>query len=310
MPYKGKKFSTPNLDESEGAFFERELETVEAEISKIDYPGFKARTLIPVDTNYDPGTESIVYYESDRVGEAKIIANRGADYPRVDVFLTEQTSKVRSGGDSYGYTYQDIRAAQKAGRSLDTMKAEAAQEAYRKLEDDIAWDGDAEFDLDGFLDLTIIPEVSLLADGEGSSKTWATKDADQILRDMHAVDDAPWTNTGEIEKPDTMLLPLEQFRLVSTLRIPDTDITVLDFFKKTSFVKEVLPFSKMNGLDSSADVIMVYTRDPKKVKLAIPMEFETHNPIEMIGEFVVVGEGRTGGVIWKKPYSAAWASGI
>jgi hypothetical protein len=54
----------------------------------------------------------------------------------------------------------------------------------------------------------------------------------------------------------------------------------------------------------------VYTRDARKVKMAIPMDFLMHNPIEEIGEFVVACEGRTGGIIWKKPYSAAYASGI
>jgi hypothetical protein len=310
MPYKGKRFSTPNLDEAEGAFFERDLETVEAEIEKIDYPEYKARTLIPVDGNYNAGTESIVYYVSDRIGTAKIVANNGSDYPRVDVFLKEYKSTVKSGGDSYGYTYQDIRAAQMANRSLDSMKAEAAQAAYRKLEDDIAWDGDEEYGLQGFLDFDIIPEVTLLADGDGASKTWASKTADQILRDLHALDDAPWINTKEIEKPDTMLLPLDQYRLVNSLRIPDTDITVAEFFLKTSNVKSIVPLSRLKGLDDGKDVAIVYTRDPRKVKMALVMEYMTHNPIEEVGEFVVAGEGRTGGIIWKKAYSAAYASSV
>ena len=55
-----------------------------------------------------------------------------ADLPRADVKGKPTTAYVKSVGDSYGYSVQEMRASRLAGKSLDVRKAEAARYAERE----------------------------------------------------------------------------------------------------------------------------------------------------------------------------------
>lgn len=68
-------------------------------------------------------------YSYDRTGVAKIINNYATDLPRADVKGKPTTAYVKSVGDSYGYSVQEMRASRLAGKSLDVRKAEAARYA-------------------------------------------------------------------------------------------------------------------------------------------------------------------------------------
>ena len=103
------KIISQRLDAQESVFFARELEHILMTIVEVDYRELKARTLIPVNTETPSGSTSITARVFDRVGMAKIIANGSEDLPRIDILGTEVTIKVKTIGDSFGYTVQDIK---------------------------------------------------------------------------------------------------------------------------------------------------------------------------------------------------------
>ena len=142
-----------NFDDAEAAsvFFARELDFVKSQSYDVEYPEFTALSLFPMSSEVDPGAETVTYYSYDKTGLAKIISNYATDLPRADVKGKPTTAIIKSLGDSYGYSIQEMRASRMAGKSLDTRKAESARYQIDYLNNKIAWNGDAETGLKGVL---------------------------------------------------------------------------------------------------------------------------------------------------------------
>ena len=301
------------LDAAESVFFSRQLEHIKSQVFEVDYPELKARSIIPVSMEADPATESITYRMYDRVGIAKIIADYADDLPRVDVKGTEHTSVVRSLGDMFGYSIHELKAAKMTGFPLDRRRAMTAREAAMRLENKLAFEGDANHGLQGFLNHPNATSVSILADGAGGLKNWSSKTADQIIRDLNQIANTPISVTNGIETPDTMLMPVEEYTLIASKKVGiDSDMTVLKFFLMTSpFIKSVTWLNELKGFGvGPSDRCIVYKRDPVKLTMEIPQDFELLPPQEKGLEFIVPGYSRFGGVVVYRPLSIAYADDV
>src|ERR1041384_3710567 len=93
------------------AFLSQQLEDIETEVYRIEYPKLKFRQFLPVDSSYPAGVESISFYEYDIFGVAKWISNYAQDLPNVSIRGEKFTSTVEGIGASYHYSTQDLRAA-------------------------------------------------------------------------------------------------------------------------------------------------------------------------------------------------------
>jgi len=295
-----------NLDAGESLFFNRELEYVLTRAQEVTYPELRARLFIPVSNEAGPGAESITYYQFDKVGMAKIIADYASDLPRADVKGQKFTSPVESLGISFGYSMQEVRAAALAQRPLTTMKADAARRAHEQLVDEIGAFGDATTGLTGFLNNANVPA------GSATTGSWSTATADQILEDMNEAVTSIINTTRASEAPDTMGLPVAAYTLVNQRRIPDTNTTILRFFlENNAWIRNIDHWYRLDtaGAGSTARMV-VYRRDPSKLELQIPQEFETM-PVQERGlSFEVPTHSRVGGVTFYKPLSAVYRDGL
>lgn len=301
-----------NLDADESVFFARKLEYIKTQTYDRKYPELKARTLIPVSFEVPTGAKSITWQSWDMVGMAKIISNYATDIPRVDLVGKEVTSTIKSLGAGYGYSLQDVRSARLAGIPLESRKAYAAKQAILMAEDEIAVSGEADHGLVGLLNHPNVPDIAIPADGTGSSALWANKTGELIVRDINLVVSGIETTTNGVEIADTLIMDTVSFSLIKTKKFGDTDKTVL------TWIKEVFPnlvniasWAKLNGKGAGATGMMVaYRRDPMKLTLEIPQDFE-QLPVQEVGlEYIVNCHSRTGGVIIYYPLSVAKADGI
>jgi len=300
------------LDADESIFFVRQLTYIKSKTYDVEYPELRARQLIPVSMEAGEGAQSIVYHQFDMLGTAKIISNYAKDLPRVDVKAKEFTANVRSLGASYGYSLQDIRSAKMAGVPLEQRKANAAKRAILQTEDAIAFSGDTDNGLGGFISNSNITDNAAPNNAGATSTLWANKTNLEMLADLISLSEAPVDATLGIETPDTLLLPLAQYNLVANTQMPNINMTVLKFFLENSpYIKNVEVWNKLKGAGaSSTDLAMVYRKDPDKVTLEIPVDFE-QLPVQEIGlEFEVPCHSRCAGVIWYYPLSAAKLHGI
>lgn len=307
-----------NLDAAETVFFARELESKAARSYDVIKAPLKAFELFPVDTSDGPGCETISYKQFDQTGIAKIIGNYADDLPRANVKGKEFFAKVKSVGNSYGYSLQEIRAAQFANRPLDQMQANAAARAQREKWNRIAFYGDAEYDLQGFLTNVNIPEGTVVA-GAALGTAWSTKTPDEIIKDVNEMINSVIALTNGAEQVNTVAMPIAQYTLINTTpRSATSDTTILQFLQNSHPGVE---FMWANELDSAqlaangvtrftGDVMMAYRRDPEVVQLKMPVLFETL-PVQEKGlEYEIPCHSRIGGVVVRYPLAAVFRDGI
>ena len=300
------------LDADETVFFSRQLEYVKAKTYDIKWPLLKARQLIPVSSEAGSGATSITYRQWSQVGIAKIVNSYAKDIPRADILAKEFISPVKSLADGYGYSIQDIRAAKQAGVPLEQRKADAARRGMAVAENQIAFLGNQETGLPGLLTNPNIQQYVIPNDGTGSSKLWANKTATQILRDMTGMVTQIMTVTNGVEKPDTLLLPVNPYAFLSTQLIPNTAITLLDFWLKANLgIRNVEFLNELNGAGAGGtNRMLAYKKDPMYLTLEIPQDFEQFEP-EVEGlEWKIACHQRIGGVLVYYPLAMCFADGF
>lgn len=299
-----------NLDANESIFFARELEFVKSNTYDVLYPELKARKLLPVSNEAAPYADAIVYQQFDQVGVAKIIAGYQGPLPRADIKGKEFINPIKSLGCSYGYNIMEVRKSAALGKKLEQRKANSAKRAIAQKENDIAFLGDSDAGLSGFLNHSSISEITIPNDGSGSSKLWSTKTNAQILRDLHLMASRPVETTKGVEIPDTLLLPLTAFNLIastpwSTSNDGKTILAV--FLEQSQYIKQV---DWLNELETAGAGnlrrMMSYKRDPMKLTLEIPQEFEQLDPQAVGLEFEIPCHSRIGGVLIYYPLGVSY----
>lgn len=299
-------------DSGESAFFLRELESIEARSYDTKYKRLKAVELLPVDTTDDPGADTTTYQRFTKVGIAKIIADYADDAPRVDVYGEEVTTKIYRIGDSFGYDRQEIRRSRMAGKSLDARRANTAKRASDEKINEIAWNGETDYSISGFIDYPGITEYTV-PNGVGGDTEWNTKTPDEIVADMSGIVTAIIDSTNGVEEPDTMLMPIEQFEYINNTRMADgTDTTILQFFLKNNMhIKNIDWLVELSGAGAGgADRYMVYPRVRENVALKIPLPYTQLPPQQKGYGFEILTETRCAGVVVYYPQSVAFGDGI
>ena len=299
-----------NLDSAETMFFQRELEQVKAKSYDVLKVPLKAFELIPVDSTTAPGARTVTYEQYDSTGIAKIISNYADDLPTADVKGKEFHSTIKSIGNSYVYSKDDIRAAQFAGKPLNQRKANAAVEAHRQLMNKLAFFGDSAYGIQGLLTNSNIPSAPV-AVGAATTLTWATKTPDEILKDLNSAVSDMLDLTKGVEVPNTIVVPIAQYNYIATTaRSANSDTTILEFFKGNNPGIEVMWATELKGAFAGGDGFIVYNRNPDKLWMEIPMMVQMSPAQEKGLSYVVPCESKFGGVIVPYVLSVSFRRGI
>lgn len=298
-----KKYT--HLDADESVFFDKQLEAVKAKSYDKKFTNLKARQLIPVSFEAGPTAETIKYEQFDMVGMAKIVSDYATDFRAADVKVKEFRSPVKSLGSAFQYSVQEVRASRATGRNLELRKANAAKRAISQSENNIAFFGDADHGLGGIFNNANVPLVVLPNAG-----AWSGLTPDQILANLNAVANSPIATTKGVESPNTLLLPVSEFTLISsTARSANSDTTILKFFLANNpFIKSVdwVEELKTAGAGGTPRVV-AYNRDPDYLTLEIPQDFEQFAPEQRGMAFKVACHERIGGVLIYYPLAMAYA---
>ena len=300
------------FDANESMFFARQLEAIKAQTYDVKRANLNALQLMPVSTDVPEGATTITYRQYDTVGMAKVIANYANDLPRADVTGKEFTSNIRSIGNAFGYNTQEIRSAIFAGVNLPARKAMAATRAHQEKINALAFTGDADHGLPGLISNTNVPEVTLLADGTGSAKTFASKTADKIVRDVNSLINKIISQSKGVHRATEVWMPVEQYALIATTQNSTaSDTTILAFLQQ---VHPGVTFRQVVELDgagaSSADRMYAIENSRDNWAIEIPMMMKMYSPQQKGLEFEVPVESRFGGVIIEYPLAFAFADGI
>ena len=292
------------LDDA-GLFLDRQLEYIRPQIFEVEYADIKYSTILPVTAEAGPGSQQFTYRIMDATGDFKLISDAADDLPRADVSQTEKSINIRSFGGSFGYTVQELRAAQMANLSLEQRRASAVRRAYEEKVESVAMFGEGSVSLAGFFNNATVDVIS-------ANKWFSTSavTAQEMLEILNQGVSAIISGSNMKEQPDTILMPYEDYNIVSTTRNSDSsDVTVLEYFLRTNpFIRNVEPINQLAAANSSLikNRLVVYKRDPQKVQLHIPQPLELFPPQQRGLEFIVPAHARVGGVALYYPKSVKY----
>lgn len=296
---------------------------IETEVEKIEYPEVQYPDLIPVDFSAPEWTKTVTYFSSDVIGKAEWFHANARDVPRADVDRAKHEVSVEMAAIGYGYNIEEISQAQPingGSGSLTMEKAEAAKQAYEFFVDDVALYGDDDKNLFGLIDYPGVTAITA-ADGAGTANTtWATKTAEEIIADIDSVITQVWIDTKQIGMVNVVLLPIEDYALINRRRIdPTMPTTILQYVLQTniytSTTRQPLEIRPMRGLETAgaggSGRMIVYRRDPKVLKMHVPMRHRFIDPMRT-GPLIyeVPGIFRLGGVDVKRPAYVRYVDGI
>lgn len=299
----GSDGRTIRHDAGETAFVLKQLEYVSKKMYETKYPAMLGRQFIPVNTEVPTGAQTWSYKMWDSFGAAKIIHSYADDLPLVGRTATEFVQNIRSIGDGYGWSIQDIRSALYSNVPLQADLALAARRAAEIKADELLAVGSDADGIVGFLNNPNVPDVSL------TNGAWAAATAAEILADLHQLANSVAISTYNIYQADTLLLDTTSFHLIATKPMSDlTGETVLStFLKQSPYVRNVDQWWRLDTAASGGTPLAVaYARSPEVLEAIIPQEFEQFPPQPKMLTFFVPCHMRCGGTVIKYPIAVAF----
>ena len=291
---------------------------IEAGVYRQRYPDLDYASMIPVDTSANEWTKTVTYFSMDSAGQARWMSGNGKDVPTVGVGMNKHESSVYTAGIGYSYGFEEINHARLTGIPLDSEMASAARRASEQLIYSTALMGDTEKNMEGLFDYSGVPLEAILADGAGSSKAWADKTPDQIIRDVNQMLTGLHSATNTVAMADTLILPIERFQYIASTRLGDTNMTILEFIRQnnvyTATTGASLTIRGVRGMltiGGSSDARMIaYRRSPEVLKMHVPMPHR-FLPVQIDGlQFTVPGVFRLGGLDVRLPKEIRYGDGI
>lgn len=289
------------MDASSTLFLARQLEELDNETYYVEYPEFQGVQILPIKSNVNVGADKYTYQVRDRNGEFAPSANLADDSPEQEIAGDSVSTSLYSFRGHYRYSVQDARRAAMAGQPLESDKALATRENSETKLDEILATGYSAQGITGFYNNA---NVSAVTPDTGDWHLAGT-DADEIVADLNKVVRAIITDTKGRVIPNAIVLTPTQYAAADTKRLPNTEISALDFFRKKNPQVQVSQWAR--GETAGAGGVrrmMVGRMDRRTLEALVPVRYETFPP-EIRGlVYQVEAHMRTGGVIFR--YPGAW----
>lgn len=308
-------------------FVRPQFYNIERTIYEVKYPSFDYASLIPVITEGDQWARGTLFRSTDSAGKAEFLSGKGFDMPYADVTMSQYTKGFELAGIGYEWGLEELSVAALEGRNLGDDKARAARRVAEQFLWNIGMTGrsdgvvsTSEKGWTGLLNDPSVPATTAAATGTGSTTTWTTKTADQIIADFNNALTGIINSTQETEDADTVLIPTSRFNYIaSTPRTSGTDTTILSFLQAnnvyTQRTRRPITIAGFRALEtagaSGTKRMMAYRRAPDVVRFHLPMPHKFLPPFQKSSmAWEVAGIMRTGGTEFRLPSAATYVDGI
>jgi hypothetical protein len=282
------------VDVNESLIFANALEYWIAEAINQPYPELMADSLISMRRGLPPGAGSVVSYGYDKTGEATVLSGLGEDIPRVDLSARRMTSPMIGLAAAFAVSQQQIREAAMAPNTpqIESMGLDAVRTVLAERVDRILALGDAPTGCQGILNVTGVAPVGFTTGG------WAPAGATaaQIDADVNTAVAALRLATGNIIRPDTMLLPTIAYSYVKTLPMfAFGTTTILDWIEMKHGLK-VIEWWRCDGAGvGGVDRAMIFANRKDVIEGYRSIDVELLAPEYRSTYWLTVGHSRTGG---------------
>lgn len=316
-------YSEKRADANETGLVAYSLTAVALDAVRYDYPELVFRQLASLQDGLTPGTETYRWDELDVRGMAKIIENYADDLPDVSAYIKTNTGVIRSIGNSFQYTKQDVRRvieARRQGRQtavLDVDRVVQCREMMERKKDQIAAYGDPLSQLPGIFKNTNITLLTASTPATGSSKRWngGNKIGTEVLKDLRTLVSTVRTQSKGIHTVDTIVLPIEELEAISVMPLiasSENQITVLQQFLQSQAAMgrpiRIVTWNRASTADAAGTGprILAYESNPRNLRLVEPVDFEADAPQRVSLTFKIPCESRFGSIYWRRPLAAVY----
>ncbi|AST68960.1 hypothetical protein BFG07_09825 [Kosakonia cowanii] len=214
-------------------------------------------------------------------------------------------------GMELGWTVVELAAAAKVGRPIDTQKYDAMQLKWNMDTDEQVYRGDSQLGVRG---LTNYLGAALT----NAAKAWAVSTPDEIRASINKVLSDAWAETGYTLVPRDLLLPPEQFALLSSIIVSSAgNQSLLSYLRENTIAYHqngvplnirAVKWLKGAGVGGT-DRMVAYTNDKKYVRF--PMVPLLSVPIQYRGIYqLTTYYGKLGAVESPYPETMAYVDGI
>lgn len=308
-----------NAQEAMG-FVVDQTKAINTTVYEAEYPDHDYASLIPVDTSAPEWSSGMITYLTDRVGKADFISGMGKDMPLADVVRGASDANFEMAGIGYEFSLEEINRAALLGIPLSTLKADAARAASEELLYSLALIGSARKGMTGLLNSTAITSGLVAQNAGATSRLWAQKTPQEILRDINDLLTGGYIATKTVELADTLLISPERMSFLNSTTMSATNSeTILSFIVRTNIYTMITgqPLTiravrELSLLGAGATQRMVaYKRSPRHLTFHLPMAHR-FLPVWQNGpmNFLIPGIFRTGGTEIRRPGSMRYADGF
>jgi hypothetical protein len=301
-------------------FAQNSLRAVQNIVVKQDFPERQMAngSLVPISSELPAWAKTYQYSLYTSLGSAKIMSSGSDDFPEVSAFMESRYGVIKTIGNQYSYSWEDMQYAQQANVPLDSTLALTAREIIEQTLDNVGWRGSSQDNLMGFIGHANVPTYTIPNDGTSSSTTWASKTAAQRYRDLTNFARKTRIDTKNAHFSEVILMDDENFSLISETPYPDSTATetILSFFLKTQVsnpfgVKRIIPVPYLKGLGTNGTSIMVgYMPRSEKIRFHVPIGFMTMPTEYEKRKYTTPCLTRCGGQQLIKVQSMLYADGI
>jgi hypothetical protein len=278
MPHPSAGMNAKFMTDSEIAnlsqFVQTEIQYLEPEVYKIEYPELTYERVIPVN-QVTSGAQQIAYDIYDRAGEAELITSGSKNIPRSTTGKLRKYRGIYEYGQAAAYTLMELNSARMANLPLEARELEAARYGVQIRMNKLAYFGDVKIPekdiyglfnnsevgifingVDNDIGVPIVTdqEVAPTAVGWAEAIAAAGTDQDKIVNVAQAISEQINYMFAQInvkslgvEAADTLCLPRQQYNLIAT--------TVISSFTQETVLSRVIKNSPY--LASEANIIVV-----------------------------------------------------
>ena len=288
---------------------------IEQEINETPRPDIQYIGLVPVDTSAPDFAPSVTYYSSDMYGRAKWISGNSDDIPVSGGEMAAHETPMWTFGAGYRWGWEELGKAMYMGYPLQAEDAKAARRSAEELIDRVVFEGDA---LKGATGLLNNPNVAVTAAAFGGWLAGPVTE-DQILEDVNLALFGLSNTTNFTVTANTLLLPPQYHRILSTRRLGDTDTSLINYLRAnntyTFMTGQPLTIRSVRALATAGAAggprMVAYNNSSDVLKLNMPM------PHRFLGVYqdgplnwVVPGVGRVGALEVRRPQEISYVDGI
>ena len=283
------------------AFVERQLMDVSQAALEQDLPVLNGMEDMPPQGRVAVGAKSFNRRVKQHFGKSKWLAPDGDDTPRVSAGIIEDVYSVDYHGVIYGYTQQELLAAQFGDEPIEADRALSARVAISQFNNDIAIYGSAERRITGLLSIPYIPrlqyDIALFRPGANPQQTLAV---------LYAMESQILTANKQAVKPNALRLDLDSYNFIASTEYSTLNPrTILEVFLANSqFVKDVKGYWEFSNAGPNGEpVIAMLTKAPDRLEHNLPIPNEVLAPQFKAFNVDMPMFSATAGVISEKPIS-------